>query len=161
VKLRVLLLIAFVSWPALSWAEVAEPAVYQTVVAPLPDEDLAAGCQYELTLGDRLRGVRGVWVIFDRGRDILRIYTDPNVRSFARRHDLALLMPFHCRSKSGTDGDLNMDPSKGIGRALFAALERFAHLSGHAELGSANVILLGFSGTGSLVGPSNRKAWKT
>jgi hypothetical protein len=50
------------------------------------------------------------------------------------------------------DGDLNMDPSKGIGRALLAALGQFAKLSGHQELASAKLILLGFSGTGSLVG---------
>jgi dienelactone hydrolase len=45
-----------------------------------------------------------------------------------------------------------MDPAKGIGRALFAALDQFAELSGHRELASARLILLGFSGTGSLVG---------
>ena len=47
---------------------------------------------------------------------------------------------------------MNTDPSKGIGRALFAALTQFADLSQHPELGSAKLILLGFSGTGSLVG---------
>ena len=130
----------------------AQGAVFQTSVSPVPDEDLASACQYELTLTDRQRAIRGVWVIFDRGRDILRIYGDPEVRSFAQRHDLALMLPFHCRAKSGTDGDLNMDPARGIGRALFAALDQFAELSGHRELASARLILLGFSGTGSLVG---------
>jgi hypothetical protein len=47
----------------------AQGAVYQTAVAPLPDDDLASTCQYELTLPDRERNVRGIWVIFDRGRD--------------------------------------------------------------------------------------------
>jgi pimeloyl-ACP methyl ester carboxylesterase len=130
----------------------AQGAVFQTSVTPLRDEDLASDCRYEITLTDRERTIRGVWVIFDRGRDILRIYADPDVRAFAQRHDLALLLPFHCRAKSGTDGDLNMDPAKGIGRALFAALGQFAELSGHRELASAKLILLGFSGTGSLVG---------
>jgi hypothetical protein len=152
VKRRVWLLIAFAAWSAASASGAAAEAVYQVAVAPLPDEDLAAECRYELTLSDSPRPVRGVWVTFDRGRDMLRIHNDPDVRAFARRHDLALLMPFHCRSKSGSDGDLNMDPSKGIGRALFAALDRFADMSGHRELASAKVILLGFSGTGSLVG---------
>jgi pimeloyl-ACP methyl ester carboxylesterase len=130
----------------------AQGAVFQTSVTPLRDEDLASDCRYEITLTDRERTIRGVWVIFDRGRDMLRIYTDPDVQAFAQRHDLALLFPFHCRAKSGTDGDLNMDPAKGIGRALFAALDQFAELSGHRELASAKLILLGFSGTGSLVG---------
>ena len=47
---------------------------------------------------------------------------------------------------------MNMDPSKGIGRALFSALAQFADMSQHPELASAKLILLGFSGTGSLVG---------
>jgi hypothetical protein len=45
---------------------------------------------------------------------------------------------------------MDMDPSHGIGRALFAALDQFAHQSGHSELSSAKLILLGFSGTGAL-----------
>jgi hypothetical protein len=46
---------------------------------------------------------------------------------------------------------MNVDPSRGIGRALLAALGQLALSSGHGELGSAKLILLGFSGTGSLV----------
>jgi dienelactone hydrolase len=126
--------------------------VFQTSVAPQGDEDLASACRYEITLPDASRTVRGVWVIFDRGRDMLRYYGDPDVHAFAKRHDWALLLPFHCRAKAGTDGDMNMDPSKGLGRALFAALTQFAELSGHSELASARLILLGFSGTGSLAG---------
>jgi len=47
---------------------------------------------------------------------------------------------------------MNVDPSKGLGRALFAALTQLAQSSSHPELASAKLILLGFSGTGSLVG---------
>lgn len=130
----------------------AHGAVFQTSVTPLPDEDLASDCRYEITLTDRRRNIRGVWVIFDRGRDMLRYYGDPDVQAFARRHDFALLLPFHCRAKSGTDGDMNMDPSQGIGRALFSALDQFAEMSRHPELAFARLILLGFSGTGSLAG---------
>ena len=46
---------------------------------------------------------------------------------------------------------LDVDPSRGLGRALFAALAQLAERSGHLELASAKIILLGFSGTGSLV----------
>ena len=67
----------------------------------------------------------------------------------AYRTDLALLFPFHCRAKSYEDMDV--DPSKGIGRALFRALSQLAQSSGHQELASAKLILLGFSGAGSLV----------
>jgi hypothetical protein len=133
-------------------AATAVGAVFQTSVAPQEDEDLASACRYELTLTDRSRPVRAVWVIFDRGRDMLRHYGDPDIHAFAQRHGWALLLPFHCRAKSGTDGDMNMDPAKGLGRALFSAVAQFAKISGHPELTSAKLVLLGFSGTGSLAG---------
>jgi dienelactone hydrolase len=47
--------------------------------------------------------------------------------------------------------DMDVDPSKGIGRALFAALDQLANSSGHTELASAKLILMSFSGGGSLV----------
>ena len=131
----------------------AQGVVFQTSVAPQADEDLASDCRYEITLTNSSRTVRGVWVIFDRGRDMLRYYGDPDVQAFAERHDLALLLAFHCGAKSSdAGGDINVDPSKGIGRALFSALTQFAQSSRHAELASAKVILLGFSGAGSLAG---------
>jgi hypothetical protein len=144
--LLISVLASFLGPPAASAPGVA----YQTSVAPQGDEDLGSACRYEITLTDPSRPVRGVWVIFDRGRDMLRYYGDPDVQAFAQRHDLALLLPFHCAAKAG--GDMNVDPSKGIGRALFAALTEFAARSGHPELAFSRLILLGFSGTGSLVG---------
>jgi len=134
-------------------ATAAPGVALQTSVAALADEDLASACGYELTLLDPSRAIKGVWVIFDRGRDMLRYYGDPDVHAFARLHNLALMLPFHCRAKSEEmKGDMNVDPSKGLGRALLAALTQFAQSSKHPELASAKVILLGFSGTGSLVG---------
>src|SRR5438046_795232 len=41
---------------------------------------------------------------------------------------------------------------KGIGPRAFSALAQFAETSRHPELASTNVFLLGFSGTGALVG---------
>jgi hypothetical protein len=127
----------------------------QTSVAPLPDEDLKTPCGYELTLLDPARPVQAVWVIFDRGRDMLRYYGDPDVHAFALRHHWALLFPFHCPAKSytapGEAGEMNVDPSKGLGRALFTALIQLADRAHHPELTSSKLILLGFSGTGSLV----------
>jgi hypothetical protein len=55
---------------------VARDVVFQTSVAPQPEEDLAAECRYELTLTDPSRSVRGIWVIFERSRDMLRYYQD-------------------------------------------------------------------------------------
>src|SRR5437867_1569402 len=121
-------------------ATAAPGIVYQTSVSPQPDEDLASPCRYEITLIDPSRTIRGVWVIFDRGRDMLRYYGDPGVQAFAQRHDLALMYPFHCAAKSSAmNGDMNVDPSKGLGRALFSALAQFAGSSRHPELASTKV----------------------
>jgi dienelactone hydrolase len=126
-------------------------ATFETSVPPQGDEDIAEPCRYELTMTAASRRIKGVWVIFERSLGTLQYYRDADVRAFARRRDLALLYPFACRSRSDTGGDINVDPSRGLGRTLFAALAQLAERSGHPELASAKIILLGFSGTGSLV----------
>lgn len=64
---------------------------------------------------------------------------------------LALLLHDHCPGKASEDhGDMNMDPSKGLGRALFTALEQFANTTRHGELSTTDLIFLGFSGAGPL-----------
>lgn len=125
---------------------------FETTVTPLSNETLAGPCEYDLTLPAGRRPVRAVWVTFDRGRDIMKFYSDPDVIAFARHHDLALMMPHQCPAKNAPGGpkEMDMDPSHGVGRALFSALDQFAHQSGHAELSSSKLILLGFSGTGAL-----------
>jgi hypothetical protein len=76
-----LLLVVFLS----ATSVLAAPGVaFQTSVPPRPDEDIAEACGYELTLLDPARTIRGVWVVFDRGRDMLRYYGDPDVQAFAR-----------------------------------------------------------------------------
>lgn len=125
---------------------------FKTTVAPYPDETLAGPCHYDLSLPAGHRRVRAVWVTFDRGLDIMKFYSDPEVVAFARRHDLALMMPHQCPAKIAPGGpkEMDMDPSHGVGRALFTALDQLAHETGHAELAKAKLILLGFSGTGAL-----------
>lgn len=133
-------------------AAASPPGVtFETMVEPRPNEDVAEPCRYELTLPDPSRRLQGIWVMFERSLDIVRYYRDADVRAFARRHGLALLFPFHCRSKSDSGGDMNVDPAQGLGRALFTAIDQLAERSGHPELASARLLLLGFSGTGSLV----------
>ena len=73
----------------------------------------------------------------------------PSLRSTSRPGTVA---PVSLSSEAGYGWRLEHGPARGIGRALFAALDQFAALSGHRELASARLILLGFSGTGSLVG---------
>jgi len=127
----------------------AQGVVFQTSVVPKPEEDILADCRYEITIPNPAKPILAVWVIFDRGRDMLRYYGDPEVQAFAYQRDLALLFPFHCRGKGYEDMDV--DASKGMGRALFTALSQLSQSSGHLELASVKLILLGFSGAGSLV----------
>jgi dienelactone hydrolase len=152
-RLGVLACLAFL---AMVQPATAEPGVVlQTSVTPQAGDDLAADCRYELTVLDPAKPIKAVWVIFDRGRDMLRYYGDPDVHAFALRHDWALLLPFHCPAKSyegrPEKGEMHMDPAQGLGRALFAALTQLAERARHPELTTSPLILLGFSGTGSLV----------
>jgi hypothetical protein len=126
----------------------AQTARYETLVKPAQDEDLAGDCHYELTIPNPTHQIRAVWVIFERGRELTTFYRDAEVVAFAQRQQLALMLPRHCRSKSYED--MNIEPSKGIGRAMFTALEQFARSTNHSELASSKVILLSFSGGGSL-----------
>jgi hypothetical protein len=130
----------------------AQPQSYKTTVTPRPNENFAQPCNYDMAIPAGAHTVRAVWVTFDRGRDIMRFYSDPDVIAFARRHDLALMMPHQCPGKNAPGGkeEMDMDPTHGVGRALFTALEQFANQSNHRELASAKLILLGFSGTGAL-----------
>jgi hypothetical protein len=136
----------------LTLASLAHGQSFETVVMPLPNENFAAPCRYEITFPAGHRTARAVWVTFDRGRDIMKFYSDPDVIAFAQHHDLALMMPRQCPGKNapGGPGEMDMEPSHGVGRALFTALDQFAQQTGHPELSSAKLILLGFSGTGAL-----------
>lgn len=145
--MRWTLLIAIVSVSLLAGAQ-----SFHTTVEPLPDEDFAGPCHYDLTLPAGKSSVRAVWVTYDRGRDIMKFYSDPSVVAFARRRHFALMMPHQCVGKNAPGGreEMDMDPTHGVGRALFTALDQLAAETGHPELSSAKLILLGFSGTGAL-----------
>ena len=123
----------------------------QTTVAPLANEDIASPCHYSLKIPAAPQTIRATWVIFDRARDVHNLYTDPAILAFCRRFRIALLLHGHCPGKLPEDRhDMNMDPSKGLGPALFRALDQFAVQSGHRELSPTNLIFLGFSGAGPL-----------
>lgn len=119
----------------------------QTLVAPLAGEDIAQPCAYSLVIPDHQR-VEGAFVIFERGKDSHRFFEDPDVRSFAHRHRLAMMMPLHCASRYLTD--IDVDPAKGLGRSLFQALKQFSESTAHPELATVPLIYLGFSGAGAL-----------
>ena len=123
-------------------------AQFQTSVAPRPNEDIAAPCDYDLIIPDTTHKVQAVWVIFNRNRDTLRLYGDPQVRDLSAKRDIALMLAYHC--KSTQSDEMNMDPKQGLGRALFTALDQFAANTSHKELSSSKLIYFGFAGTGSL-----------
>ncbi|MBM3737684.1 MAG: hypothetical protein FJW39_18040 [Acidobacteria bacterium] len=122
----------------------------RTVVDPLPDEEILEPCVYQLAPVEFKDPVRAAWVIFDRGQDYLQWFHDRRVRAFASGHRLALILAMHCRSKERPD--MIVLPEKGVGRAMFKALDQFAAEAGRAELAGAGVIAMGWSGAGSLVG---------
>lgn len=129
----------------------AQSTHFETSVVPLPNEDIAAVCHYTLTIPSPEHPIRAVWVIFDRGRDVHDLYSDPAVMLLARRFHLAILLHGHCPGKAPEDHrDMNMHPVEGLGRALFTALDQFAQMSGHREVSTAKLIFLGFSGAGPL-----------
>lgn len=148
-KLGFLLLLALCT--ATQCFSSAQNLHFQTDVRPLPTEDIASDCHYKLTLPDPKKQIELVWVIFDRGLDVHKLADDPAVTAFARRFHIALLLHGHCPGKKDEDhNDMNMDPSNGLGRALFAALDQFAQIANHPELSNAKLIYLGFSGAGPL-----------
>lgn len=126
----------------------AQVAEHQTTVTPRPDEEILNPCEYRMILPEIDGPVAAVWTIFDRGQDYLKWYEDRQVRGFAREHRLALVLATHCRSKER--GDMIVEPAKGVGRALFTALDQFADSTAHPELKTVRVIVMGWSGAGSL-----------
>jgi len=136
---RILILLVLFCFPVLA-------RTYHTTVTPLPGETLAGPCRFEMSLPGANKTVRGVFVVFDRGRDIMKFYSDPDVTAFARRNDFGLLMAHQCPAKNAPGGpeEMDMNPSHGVGRVLLSALDQFAKQSGHPEIKSAKLVLLGF-----------------
>ena len=124
------------------------PDEQRTVVNPLPDEEILNPCEYRMTLPPARGPLKGVWAIFDRGQDYLRWYHDPQVRAFAQEHGFGLMLVMHCRSKERED--MIVEPAKGVGRALFTAIDQFAASASRPDLKNAKLIVMGWSGAGSL-----------
>jgi hypothetical protein len=129
--------------------DIAQSPVHfiHTIVTPLVDEDVGRPCEYDMVNPSSGKKIRAVFVVFERGPGSVRFYNDPDIRSFADKHELVMMMPRHCSSKVYEDMDI--DPSNGLGRALFVALDQFSIQTDHPELKTAPVILLGFSGAGA------------
>ena len=127
----------------------ARTELYRTYVTPMSNETMQGPCEYELTLRRSDRPVKAVLVIVERGWQVGNLYFDPDVAAFAERFDLALVLARHCRAK--TEEDMDIIPEHGIGRALLQSITQFAQQSHHPELEQSKLILLSFSGGGSMV----------
>src|SRR3984893_12229421 len=114
---------------------------FKPTVIPLAAENFSGPCDYDLTLPTGSHSISAVLVVFDRGRDIMKFYSDIDVARLARRQSLALMMPHQCPAKDapGSPEEMDMDPSHGIARALFGALDQFSKQTGHSELTSAKL----------------------
>jgi dienelactone hydrolase len=135
-------------------ATVATPCLartlqYRTYVVPRPEDNVQGNCEYELTISDAEYPVSAVLVVFERGWQFGNLYFDPDVTAFAAKHRMAIMLAHHCRSKERED--IDVVPEHGIGRALLAAMDQLAQNAHHPELAWSKLVLLGFSGAGSLV----------
>ena len=133
----------------------AQAQSLETIVTPLSNETFAGSCRYDLAFPAGRHLVRAVWVTFDRGRDIMKFYSDSDVLAFAKRNDVAMVLAIQCPAsepETGEKGEMDMNPKHGLGRSLFSALNTLGTESGHPELRDAKLIVLGFSGTGAYFG---------
>jgi predicted esterase len=132
---------------------VAQLHQYKATVVPRAGENIAQSCEYQASFPAGDRAVKAAWVTYDRGPDITRFYSDPDVLVFAKRNDVAMVLAFQCPAiRTGEKGEMDMYPEHGLGRSLFYALDTLGNESAHPELGRAKLIILGFSGTGALFG---------
>lgn len=118
-----------------------------TSISPLASEDLAGPCTFDLLFGPLGGAQRGVLVLYERG-DTDKLYQDSTLRKTAQELGLSIIWAHECDAKSFSD--FQADASKGPARMLFAALSRFADITGHPELNTVGIILYGFSAAGVL-----------
>ena len=78
------------------------------------------------------------------------IFTKNLRSSLSQRARLGDTMPMGCPAKD--HGDVDVDPNRGLGRALLTAANQLSVITNHPELKTAPLLLMGFSGAGALVG---------
>jgi len=138
-----------------SASAVAQLHQYKATEIPRAGENIAQPCDYQASFPAGHRAVKAAWVTYDRGPDITRYYSDPDVLAFAKRNDVAMVLAIQCpasQPETGEKGEMDMNPKHGLGRSLFSALNTLGTESGHPELRDAKLIVLGFSGTGAYFG---------
>src|SRR5215469_15719642 len=87
----------------------------KTTVEPLAGENLRGQCSFELWVPGAIDRLRSVWITYDRGYDVMRYYTDPEVRAFAQDNAIALMLARQCPAitpPTGEQGEMDMDMSR-------------------------------------------------
>jgi dienelactone hydrolase len=149
--MRITAVLVIIAFPSLSdGLAQGRTTSFHTVVAPQPGEDVANPCEYELRILSAKKRIHGLFVVFQRGPELQHFYEEPEVAAFAEQHGLAMLMPMDCPAKDHRD--INVDPNRGLGRALLRAVDQLSLITHHPELKTAPLVLMGFSGAGALVG---------
>ncbi|RXH55753.1 hypothetical protein [Granulicella sibirica] len=123
---------------------------FHTTVAPKAGEDIAKPCEYDMKVPSETKTISALFVVFERGPELQHFYEEAELAAFATKHDLAMFMPNGCASKDHEE--IDVEPEKGLGRALFTAIDQLSQQANHPELRTAPLILLGFSGAGALAG---------
>jgi hypothetical protein len=65
---------------------------FHTSIAPVPGENLAGPCRFDLWIPNPGSTLNATWITYDRGFDISKYYGDSDVRAFAEKHRIALMM---------------------------------------------------------------------
>jgi len=88
-------LLLFVLLLALGSAD-AQLHQYKAADLPRAGENIAQPCDYQASFPAGDRAVKAAWVTYDRGPDITRYYSDPDVLAFAKRNDVAMVLAIQC-----------------------------------------------------------------
>lgn len=130
-------------------------------IQPIAGEDLSSGCVFDINMPDDPMGTTNqasnpntpsyveaaTLVIYQRG-DSATLFNDPQIQDMAAKLHLVTVFAHQCNSK--VTGDIQGDATKGPGRAIFAALNKYATDNGHPEIATNKLILSGFSAAGIL-----------
>jgi len=71
---------------------IAQLQQYKTTDPPRAGENIDQPCKYQASFPTGERLVKGAWVTYDRGPDITKFYSDPEVLAFAEKNDLAMVL---------------------------------------------------------------------
>jgi hypothetical protein len=79
---------------------VAQLHQYKTTDIPRAGENIAQPCECQASFPAGQKAVKAAWVTYDRGPDVTRFYSDPDVLAFAKRNDVAMVLAWAAETPS-------------------------------------------------------------